>query len=119
MPVVAAICSSEAPGPAGVDAAREAFQRIRPFFAGARLVVVGSTVPVGPGVVSAPRRDIESFVRALASADIALFAPRAPGFDPGVVLALRQNVAAITLPSVRFPFDPDHAVRTLEGGRPG
>lgn len=119
VPVVTMICSSEAPGPAGVDAAREAFQRIRPFFAGARLVVAGSTVPVGPGVVSAPRRDIESFVRALASADIALFTPRASGFDPGVVLALRQNVAAITLPSVRFPFDPDHAVRALESVDPG
>jgi hypothetical protein len=119
VPVVAALCSSEAPGPSGADRAREAFQRVRPFFSGARLVVAGSTVPLGPGLVVAPRRDTETFVRALAAADVAVFPPRVAGFDPGVVLALRQGVAAVTLPTVRLPADVGRAVRVVESDDPG
>ncbi len=118
VPVVAALCASEATGPSGADRVRDAFLRVRPFFPGARLIVAGSTGPVTPGVVSTPRRDAESFLAALAAADLAVFAPRVAGFDPGAVLALREGVAVVTLPTVRFPVDPGPAVRTLANDDP-
>jgi len=119
VPVVVALCASDSAGPSGADGARDAFQRVRPFFPGARLVVAGSTVPVGPGIVCAPRRDTESFVRAVASADLVVVAPRVQGFDPGIVLAFRQGVAVVTVPSVRLPFDAERVVRKVDANDPG
>jgi glycosyltransferase involved in cell wall biosynthesis len=119
VPVVAALAASENPEEAGIDRAREAFRRIRPLFPGVRLVVAGAEAPAEPGVHAAPERDRASFVRALAAADVAVFPRRIPGFDPGLVLALRQGVAPVALPTVRLPADSDGAVRVVAGDDPG
>lgn len=119
VPVVAALASSERAEEAGVDRAREAFRRIRPLFPGVRLVIAGAEAPVEPGVHADPERERSVFVRALAAADVALFAPRTPGFDPGLILALRQGVAPVALGTVRLPAPADGAVRIVPGEDPG
>ncbi len=119
VPVVVAPAAFDQPEPSGIDRAREAFRRVRSFFPGARLIVVGTSAPVEPGVAVAPERDGGTFARALAAADIAVFARRAPGFDPGVVLALRAGRCVIVGPAVRLPVDPAAAVRTLPSDDPG
>jgi len=117
--VVAVLAATEDPEASGVDLARDAFRRIRPLFPGIRLVVVGAPAPTEPGVHPLPDRDRATFVRALAAADVAVFLPRAPGFDPGVVLALRQGVAPVVRPTVRLPGDASSAVRRLPNDDPG
>jgi glycosyltransferase involved in cell wall biosynthesis len=119
VPVVAALAASENPEEAGIDRAREAFRRIRPLFPGVRLVVAGAEAPTEPGVHATPERERAVFVRALAAADVAVFARRLPGFDPGLVLALRQGVAPVVLPTVRLPPDSDGAVRRVPSDEPG
>jgi len=119
VPVVAALTNGDAPEAAGVDRVREAFRRIRPIFPGVRLVVAGATAPADPGLVAAPARDGPTIGRALAAADVAVFAPRIPASDPGVVLALRAGVASIVVPEVQLPADPAGAVRRVETDDPG
>ncbi|HTP53486.1 MAG TPA: glycosyltransferase [Thermoplasmata archaeon] len=119
VPVVAALAASENAEEAGIDRVREAFRRIRPLFPGVRLVVAGAEAPVEPGVHAAPERDRAVFVRALAAADVAVFARRLVGFDPGLVLALRQGVASVALATARLPTEPNGAVRTVPGDDPG
>lgn len=119
VPVVVAPAAFEQPEPSGADRAREAFRRVRSFFPGARLIVVGTTGPAEPGVATAPERDAGTFARALAAADVALFARRTPGFDPGVVLALRAGRCVIVGPGVRLPVDPSAAVRSVASDDPG
>jgi glycosyltransferase involved in cell wall biosynthesis len=116
--VVATLASFEDPDAAGVDRAREAFRRIRPLFPGVRLVIAGATAPVEPGVHADPERSLGAYQRALAAADVALFPRRPAGFDPGLVLALRQGVAPVALPSARLPVAPDGAVRYTESDDP-
>ena len=111
VPVVVAPMAFEAPEPSGLDRVLEAFRRVRPLFPGVRLVVAGAPVPTDPGVVALPERHAESLADALASADVAVFARRTPGFDPGVVLAARAGVPPIVLPDARFPVDPHGGVR--------
>ena len=82
-------------------------------------MVVGAPAPTEPGVHAVTDRDRTTFVRALAAADVAIFLPRTPGFDPGVVLALRQGVAPVVRPTVRLPGDPSSAVRRLPNDDPG
>lgn len=113
VPLVAALASTEDPQGAGVELARDAFRRIRPLFPGIRLVVAGAPAPTEPGVHPVPDRERTAFVRALAAADVAVFLPRTPGFDPGVVLAMRLGVAPVVRPTVRLPGDPSSAVRRL------
>ncbi|MFY9718000.1 MAG: hypothetical protein WAK40_08775, partial [Thermoplasmata archaeon] len=119
VPVVVALAASENPAEAGIDRAREAFRRIRPLFPGVRLVVAGAEAPVEPGVHAVPERDRSVFVRALAAADVAVFARRVPGFDPGLVLALRQGVASVALPTARLSTGPNGAVRVVASDDPG
>ena len=83
VPVVVAPAAFDQPEPSGTDRAREAFRRVRSFFPGARLLLIGTTAPAEPGVAVAPERDGPTFARALAAADIAVFPRRVPGFDPG------------------------------------
>ncbi|HYA58186.1 MAG TPA: glycosyltransferase, partial [Thermoplasmata archaeon] len=113
VPVVAALAASGDPSFAGVDRVREAFRRIRPIFPGVRLIVAGATCPTDPGTVADPAREGATFDRALAASDVALFAPRVPGFDPGVVLAQRAGVASIVLPEVELPLDPSGTLRRV------
>jgi len=118
VPVVVAPLSSEDPLVSGADRVREAFRRVRSLFAGARLVVVGGSAPSEPGVSSLPDRDSATFERAFAAGDVALVAPSAIGFDPGVILSLRANCPVIVGPGVRFPLDPGGAVRSVASDDP-
>jgi len=111
VPVVIAPMAFDAPEPSGLDRVLESFRRVRPFFPGVRLVVAGAPAPTDPGVVARPERDAETLANALAGADVAVFARRTPGFDPGVVLAARAGVPPIVLPDARFPVDPQGGVR--------
>ena len=113
VPIVAAPSSSADPAAAGIDRCAEAFRRVRPFFPGARLIVVGCPAPTDAGVVSVPARDRTSVGGVLAAADAALFLPRTPAFDPGVVLALRAGCVVVRAPEARLPIDPGPLVRTL------
>lgn len=119
VPVVVAAASRPDPAAAGVDLAREAFRRVRSFFPGARLIVVGTTAPAEPGVVVVPARDANAFSAGFVAADVALFARPAGGFDPGVVFAMRSGVAPILVPSVALPIDPGPAVRRTVSDDPG
>jgi len=119
VPVVVAPAPFEQPEPSGTDRAREAFRRVRSFFPGARLIVVGTSAPNEPGVTFATERDAGTLGRALAAADVAVFDRRLPGFDPGVVLALRAGRAVIVGPNVRLPVEPGAALRTVPSDDPG
>jgi glycosyltransferase involved in cell wall biosynthesis len=113
VPVVLAPSAFDQPEPSGIDRAREAFRRVRSFFPGARLIVVGAPSPAEPGVVVAPERDAPTLARALAAADVAVFDRRTPGFDPGVVLALRVGCCVLVGPQVHLPVAPGDAVRAV------
>jgi hypothetical protein len=118
VPVVVAPLASEDPSASGAERVREAFRRMRSLFAGARLVVVGGPAPSEPGVSSWIDRDSATFERAFAAGDVALLAPSAAGFDPGVILSLRAHCPVIVGPGVRFPLDPGQAVRTVPSNDP-
>ncbi|HXW66924.1 MAG TPA: hypothetical protein VEL82_03480 [Thermoplasmata archaeon] len=119
VPVVAAPAAFEQAEPSGIDRAREAFRRVRSFFPGARLIVTGASAPAEAHVTVAPERDGTTLARALAAADVAVFARRLPGFDPGVVHALRAGRSAIVGPGVRLPVEPGEALRALPGDDAG
>lgn len=119
VPVVVAPTAFETPGPSGVDRLLEAFRRVRPFFPGVRLVLWGVPVVTDPGVVVVPDRRGSTLAESLATADVAVFARRVPGFDPGIVLAARAALASIVLPDVLLPVDPLGAVRKSVSDDPG
>jgi len=119
VPVVVAPAATDRPAPAGVDRAREAFRRVRSLFAGARLVVVGAPAPTEPGVQSVPERDLGSFAGAFAAADVALFAGRSGGFDPGVAIAQALGCPTIVFPGAAFPAPPGASVREVPSNDPG
>jgi glycosyltransferase involved in cell wall biosynthesis len=111
VPVAVAPMAFDVREPSGLDRVLDAFRRVRPFFPGVRLVVCGAPAPSDPGVISLPDRHAETLADALAGADVAVFARRSPGFDPGMVLAARAGVPPIVLPDARFPLDPKGGVR--------
>jgi len=117
--VVVAPTAFEAPEPSGVDRVLEAFRRVRPFFPGVRLVLWGAPAATDPGVIAVPDRRTGTLAEALAAADVAVFARRSPGFDPGVVLAARAAIPSIVLPDVRLPVDPVGGVRVAASDDPG
>jgi len=119
VPVVVAPTAFEAPEPSGLDRILEAFRRVRPFFPGVRLVVVGSPAPSDPGVVALPERRAEALAGAFASANVAVFARRTPGFDPGIVLAARAGIPPIVLPDARPAVDARGGVRVAVSVDPG
>jgi hypothetical protein len=119
VPVLVAPAAFEQPEPSGIDRAREAFRRVRSFFPGARMIVAGAPSPPEPGVAVAPERDSATLARALAAADVAIFDRRVPGFDPGVILALRAARCVIVGPAVSLPVDPGAAVRKATSEDPG
>jgi glycosyltransferase involved in cell wall biosynthesis len=118
VPVVVAPLSTEDPEVSGARRVQDAFRRMRSLFAGARLVLVGGTAPSEPGLVPLPERDGAAFERAFAAGDVALVAPNAVGFDPGVILSLRARCPVIVGPGVRFPLDPGRAVRVVPSDDP-
>jgi glycosyltransferase involved in cell wall biosynthesis len=119
VPVVVAPTAFEAPASSGVDRVLEAFRRVRPFFPGVRLVLCGAPAPSEPGVIVLPGRRADTLSDALASADVAVFARRVPGFDPGVVLAARASVPPVVLPDARLSVDPAGGVRVAASVDPG
>ncbi len=119
VPVVVAPLSSEDPLVSGADRVREAFRRMRSLFAGARLVVVGGSAPSEPGVSALPDRDSATFERAFAAGDVALVAPSAVGFDPGVILSLRANCPVIVWAGRALPAGPRRSRAGGGVGRPG
>jgi len=119
VPVVVAPTAFADPEASGVDRALEAFRRVRPFFPGARLVLTGVPLASDAGAIAIPDRHAASLASALASADVALFARRVPGFDPGIVLAARAGLPSIVLPDARFPVDPAGGVRAAVSDDPG
>jgi len=119
VPVVVAPMAFEAPEPSGVDRVLEGFRRVRPFFPGVRLVLCGAPAPSDPGVIVLRDRRADTLADALASADVAVFARRVPGFDPGIVLAARASVPPIVLPDARLPVDPAGGVRVAASDDPG
>ena len=112
VPVVVALASADRAEAAGLDRVREAFHRVRSLFVGVRLVVVGASVPVEPGVQSHPERDLSTFANALVAGDVAVFASRLPGFDPGIALAQAVGCPVLAYPKSAFPTPPGGAVRT-------
>jgi len=119
VPVAVAPLPDDRPEAPALARARETFRRIRPLFPGARLVVVGSTAPTDPGVISVPGRDGAAFGAGLAAANVALFAGGQPSFDPMVVAAMRGGCAIAAVPSVHLPIPPDGAVQYSATEDPG
>ncbi len=119
VPVVVVPAASPSAEESGIDHAREAFRRVRPFFPGARLVVVGTEAPPDPGVVSVPGRDAAAFAGALTAGDVALIVSARPGFDPGIVFAARAGCATIAYRSTVGAAPPANAVRTVGAEDPG
>jgi glycosyltransferase involved in cell wall biosynthesis len=119
VPVVVAPAALDAPEPSGVDRVLEAFRRVRPFFPGARLVLWGVPSASDPGVIAVGERRAATLSGALASADVAVFARRDPGFDPGIVFAARASIPSIVLPGARLPVDPAGGVRVSASDDPG
>ncbi len=119
VPVAVTPAPEDRPDSPTVNRARETFRRIRPLFPGARLVVVGTTAPPDPGVISVPRRDAPSFGLALAAANVGLFAGGSDGFDPMLVGAMRAGCAVTAVPSVHLPVPPEGAIALAPSDDPG
>lgn len=119
VPVVVAPTAFDAPEPSGVDRVLEAFRRVRPFFPGVRLVLWGVSAASDPGVIALPERSAATLADAVATADVAVFARRRPGFDPGTVLAARAAVPLIVLPDARLSVDPAGGARVAASDDPG
>lgn len=79
----------------GLATALEAFRRVRRFFPGARLIVIGSTAAAEPGVLSLGVVDEPTKARAYRAADVLLAPSRYEGFGLAPREAMRYGVAAI------------------------
>jgi glycosyltransferase involved in cell wall biosynthesis len=95
----------------GRDTALEAYRRIRVFFPGARCIVVGSSVPVEPGVLSLGVVDEPTKARVLRAADVFLFPARYEGYGLAPREAMRYGVATVV--SRNVPFDGAKAGETV------
>ncbi|MGI0151184.1 MAG: glycosyltransferase family 4 protein, partial [Thermoplasmata archaeon] len=87
----------------GLPLALAAFRRIRAFFPGARLVVVGSTGPAEPGVMYLGVVDQATKARVLGASDVFLCPARYEGFGIAAREAMRAGIATIVSPHV--PLD--------------
>jgi hypothetical protein len=104
-------------GSADVDGravALEAFERVRPIFPGARLLMAGKGARSEPGVMPFDPADEEARARVLRASDVALFpyGPGTSGLAPRE--AMRYGIATVT--SRRIPLDgadPERATRRV------
>lgn len=119
VPVVVAPTAFATPEPSGVDRILEAFRRVRPFFPGVRLVLHGGPVASDPGVVAVADRRAASLAASLATADVAVFARRAPGFDFGIVFAARAAIPPIVTSDANRALYPADGVHTAATDDPG
>ncbi|MCI4334686.1 MAG: glycosyltransferase family 4 protein [Thermoplasmata archaeon] len=104
----------------GLPATLEAFRRMRPLFAGVRLIIVGSSVPSEPGVLSLGLVDEETKARAYRAADVFLFPARYEGFGLAPREAMRYGVATIV--SAQVPLEGAESprqVRVVHSDDPG
>ena len=95
----------------GLDLALDAFRRIRMFFPGARLLVVGSTTPAEHGVIPLGYVDEATKAKAYAAADIFLFPSRYEGFGLAPREAMRYGLPVIT--SRHVPLEGLHGPKDL------
>lgn len=98
--VPAVLFVGRTPDRQGLPATLEAFRRMRPLFAGVRLIVVGSTVPSEPGVLSLGLVDERTKACAYRAADVFLFPARYEGFGLAPREAMRYGLATIVSPYV-------------------
>jgi glycosyltransferase involved in cell wall biosynthesis len=118
VPLVAFI--GRTPARQGLPTALEAFRRIRAFFPGARLAVVGSSTAAEPGVLSLGPVDEETKARVLRAADVFLFPARYEGFGLAPREAMRYGVPTIV--SAHVPLEgiaAPQAVRIVATDEPG
>lgn len=118
VPVVAFV--GRTPERQGLPTAIDAFRRVRVFFPGARMIIVGSSPPSEPGVLSLGVVDEPTKARALRAADVFVFPTRYEGFGLAPREAMRYGLA--TLVSAHVPLDgiDDHqAIRVVASDDPG
>lgn len=103
----------------GLDIALAAFRRIRVLFSGVRLVVVGTTVPTEPGVLSLGVVDETTKARVYRASDVFVFPARYEGFGLAPREAMRYGVS--TIASRHVPLDglPKDAARVVRDDDPG
>ncbi|HEV2166611.1 MAG TPA: glycosyltransferase family 4 protein [Thermoplasmata archaeon] len=103
----------------GLATALSAFQRVRVFFPGARFVVVGSTAPSEPGVLSLGVVDELTKARVLRASDVFLFPARYEGFGLAPREAMRYGVATVVSRHVPLEgVDPKRSVRVVPSDDP-
>lgn len=98
----------------GLPMVLAAFRRIRPLFQGVRLIVVGSTLPTEPGVLSLGVVDEETKARAFRAADLFALPARYEGFGLAPREAMRYGIATVV--STQVPMegaDPKRDVRIV------
>jgi glycosyltransferase involved in cell wall biosynthesis len=103
----------------GLPAALESFRRVRVFFPGARMIVVGSNAPPEPGILSLGLADEPTKANAYRAADVFLFPTRYEGFGLAPREAMRYGIPVITSPHV--PLDgahPPQDVRVVRSEEP-
>ena len=101
VPVVAFV--GRTPERQGLDLALAAFRRVRVFFPGARLLVVGSTPKPEPGVNGLGVVDEATKARVYRASDVFLFPARYQGFGLAPREAMRYGVATVV--SRHVPLD--------------
>ena len=104
----------------GLPAALESFRRVRVFFPGARMIVVGCQAPNEPGVLSLGLVDELTKANAYRAADLFLFPTRYEGFGLAPREAMRYGLPVIT--SSHVPLDgahPPNDVRVVRSDDPG
>lgn len=101
VPVVAFVGRN--PERQGLPTALEAFRRVRSFFPGARMVVVGSKPATEPGVLALGVVDEPTKARALRAADVFLFPARYEGFGLAPREAMGYGLATVV--SSHVPLD--------------
>jgi len=95
-----------------VAPAVEAYRRTRPIFTGARLVVLGTAEPYGPGITSLAARDAATIATGVAAADVVVATGDGGALDPGLVYALRAGAAVVVGPTIDLGEGASGTVRS-------
>ena len=118
VPVVVTV--GRTPERQGLPTALDAFRRVRVFFPGARFIVVGSSPPTEPGVLSLGVVDEATKARALRAADVFLFPARYEGFGLAPREAMGYGLAAVVSSHVPLDgIDREEAIRVVATDDPG
>lgn len=118
VPIVAFV--GRTPERQGLPTALEAFRRVRVFFPGARMFVVGTSPKTEPGVVPLGVVDEPTKARVLRASDVFLFPTRYEGFGLAPREAMRYGMPAIVSQNVpREGLTAPTAVRVVNSEDPG